>query len=216
MKKYKRYSSDFKRELIAQIVEDLKRYGLISTTDDLYMSKISALQKRTTDFGDGFMRFEAYTPQNDDYLKFAYLDSISVTDLWTVTYNEQDASEGLKVDNDGDGSVEYILAMYNEDIPTDIDIDYTSAVVSGYELYQNYPNPFNPTTTITFYLPQPSDIRLIITNIIGKEIKIVAEGNFEAGMHNIQFNASDLASGIYFYRMQTDHLSLLKKCVFIR
>jgi len=69
-------------------------------------------------------------------------------------------------------------------------------------LKQNYPNPFNPTTNITFALPENSEITLKIYDVMGREIAELANNtSFAAGTHTLQFDASDLASGIYIYRL---------------
>ena len=72
-----------------------------------------------------------------------------------------------------------------------------------YTLSQNYPNPFNPSTTIQYGLPSRSMVSLIIYNAIGQQVAVLQQGEQEAGYHSVQFNASQLASGVYFYRLQT-------------
>jgi photosystem II stability/assembly factor-like uncharacterized protein len=72
-------------------------------------------------------------------------------------------------------------------------------------LRQNYPNPFNPSTTIEYTLPQPSHVELRIYDVRGFEIAILVNGKQEAGKHTLQFNAANLPSGIYFYRLRVGH-----------
>jgi len=84
-----------------------------------------------------------------------------------------------------------------------------------YKLEQNYPNPFNPTTTIGFGIPEKGNVRLSVLNILGEEIKILLNEEKEAGYHSVEFsarggsayggNASELPSGVYFYRLQVYH-----------
>ena len=69
-------------------------------------------------------------------------------------------------------------------------------------LHQNYPNPFNPSTTISFELTHPEYIRLSVYTILGQPVSLLAEGKREAGWHHIAFNAEQLPSGIYFYRLE--------------
>jgi hypothetical protein len=71
-----------------------------------------------------------------------------------------------------------------------------------YMLDQNFPNPLNPTTTIGFGIPEKGNVRLSVLNILGEEIKILLNEEKEAGYHAIDFNASDLPSSVYFYRIQ--------------
>jgi hypothetical protein len=83
-------------------------------------------------------------------------------------------------------------------------------------LSQNYPNPFNPTTTIPFDLPERSHIRLSLSNLLGEEIMEIADGVYEAGLHKIQFDGSDLAAGIYFYKIQTENYAAVKKLAVLK
>ncbi len=86
-------------------------------------------------------------------------------------------------------------------------------------LNQNYPNPFNPTTNITFTLPNTSaytDIRLSVYNLIGQEVMRLADGPTPSGTHTVSLNASNLASGVYIYRLTTPGSTLSKKMVLIR
>ncbi|MCX7798413.1 MAG: T9SS type A sorting domain-containing protein [Melioribacter sp.] len=85
-----------------------------------------------------------------------------------------------------------------------------------YELSQNYPNPFNPETTIEFTLPVSSKIRLSLYDLLGREVKILASGDYNVGRHQVKVNASDLASGIYFYKLQANNFSAIKKLVVMK
>ena len=71
----------------------------------------------------------------------------------------------------------------------------------SYHLYQNFPNPFNPSTTIQFDLPHASQVKLVVYDILGREIEKLLNGNLLAGKHNYVWNVSGLASGIYFYQI---------------
>jgi len=86
----------------------------------------------------------------------------------------------------------------------------------GIMLYQNYPNPFNPSTTIRFDLPAASDVRLKVYDIIGREVSTLVNGRMGAGVHEVRFDGSSLASGVYFCRLaagnslKTMKLTLMK------
>jgi Secretion system C-terminal sorting domain len=71
-----------------------------------------------------------------------------------------------------------------------------------FALHQNYPNPFNPTTTIKFDLPKSSEIRLSVSDILGREVSVLVNEWRDAGIHEVNFDGSNLASGVYFYRLQ--------------
>lgn len=70
-----------------------------------------------------------------------------------------------------------------------------------FSLMQNYPNPFNPETTIPFALPVRSNVKLSVYDLLGREVATLAEGSFEAGTHTVSWDASNLSSGVYFYRL---------------
>jgi hypothetical protein len=83
-------------------------------------------------------------------------------------------------------------------------------------LAQNYPNPFNPTTVISYQLPDVSDVRLVVYDLIGREVAVLVNERKAAGSYQAKFNAAGLASGVYLYRLtagsflQTRKLMVLK------
>ena len=85
-----------------------------------------------------------------------------------------------------------------------------------YTLEQNYPNPFNPSTTIKYDLPKPSDVRLTVFDMLGREVTVLVNERKDASVHEVKFDSSKLASGVYLYRLQagdftqTNRLMLLK------
>ena len=85
-----------------------------------------------------------------------------------------------------------------------------------YKLYDNYPNPFNPYTKIKFDLPQKDYVKLIIFDITGKEIAVLVNQLLGAATYEINWNASNYPSGIYFYRIMTNSFSFTKKMVLIK
>ena len=88
--------------------------------------------------------------------------------------------------------------------------------VTEYRLHQNYPNPFNPSTQISFDLPENSFVTLKVYNLIGQEIKALVNSSLEAGRHTVYFDASDLPSGIYLYRLTANEFVSEKKMVLIK
>jgi hypothetical protein len=83
-------------------------------------------------------------------------------------------------------------------------------------LYQNYPNPFNPQTTIRFQLPRAVQINLTLYNILGQNIKTLASGIREAGVHSVILEADNLPSGMYLYRLTTPEAVLTHKLIIIK
>ncbi|MCE1165684.1 MAG: T9SS type A sorting domain-containing protein [Bacteroidetes bacterium] len=91
-----------------------------------------------------------------------------------------------------------------------------SLIPKKYELSQNYPNPFNPTTTINYAIPQNGVVQIKIFDITGREIKSLVNETKTAGYYSITFNASDLSSGVYFYRIQAKDFIQTKRMVLIK
>ena len=80
----------------------------------------------------------------------------------------------------------------------------------------NYPNPFNPTTKISFSLPQKSQVKLRVFDVLGREIQILANGVYEAGKYEVEFNANSLSSGVYFYNLSDGTNSITKKMLLMK
>jgi hypothetical protein len=85
-----------------------------------------------------------------------------------------------------------------------------------YYIDQNYPNPFNPETNINFGLPKSSDVKLTLFNIQGREIDELVNSKLEAGKYSVNWNASNYASGVYFYRIESGNFKDVKKMVLIK
>ncbi len=87
---------------------------------------------------------------------------------------------------------------------------------SEFRLRQNYPNPFNPVTVVLFDLPQSSFAKLIVYDILGREVATLVNKELKAGTHSAAWNASGYPSGIYFYRLETKNFTDVKKMVLIK
>jgi len=85
-----------------------------------------------------------------------------------------------------------------------------------FQLLQNYPNPFNPITNIRFILPQQEKIELAVFDASGKKIRTLVSGRKQAGAHTVTFDASSLASGVYFYQLKAGQFSITKKMLLIK
>ena len=92
----------------------------------------------------------------------------------------------------------------------------TTSVPESFELYQNYPNPFNPETKIKYSLPNSGSITLKVYNGIGKEIETLSEGFKSAGTYEVNFDATSLASGIYFYKLTAEGVTHTKKMTLLK
>ncbi len=106
---------------------------------------------------------------------------------------------------DIDGSYEYS----NE-------VEITANIALKYELSQNYPNPFNPATTIKFSIKKDGNVRLEVFNILGQKVAELLNKRMKAGKYKVKFNASNLASGIYFYRIESGSFKAAKKMILLK
>jgi hypothetical protein len=81
---------------------------------------------------------------------------------------------------------------------------------------QNYPNPFNPSTTIKFGLPENSLTKIIVYDLLGREVSTLLNKELNAGYHGIFFDASNFVNGVYFYRMITPSFTSVKKFILMK
>jgi len=111
-----------------------------------------------------------------------------------------------------------IAATWNLDLnPTPTSVTPISAKVpKDYALSQNYPNPFNPVTNIKFQIPSAKFVKLVVYDILGKEVEILVNETKSAGTYLVSFDASELSSGIYFYKLITNDFTDVKKMVLIK
>lgn len=91
-----------------------------------------------------------------------------------------------------------------------------TGVPTEFTLHQNYPNPFNPSTVVRFALPVASYAELSVYNTVGQKVATLVNQNMPAGEHKVEFNAIDLPSGIYFYRLKAGNHSIVKKMILQR
>ncbi|MDZ4711425.1 MAG: T9SS type A sorting domain-containing protein [bacterium] len=88
--------------------------------------------------------------------------------------------------------------------------------LSEYKLYQSYPNPFNPVTRISYSIPQEGLVTLKVYDLLGKEVATLINEIIQPGNHFIDFNAANISSGVYFYRIQSGEFSDVKRMVVIK
>ncbi|MBN2571139.1 MAG: T9SS type A sorting domain-containing protein [Ignavibacteriales bacterium] len=95
-------------------------------------------------------------------------------------------------------------------------VEELSNTVTSYNLEQNYPNPFNPVTNIKFTIPNSTNVKLSVYNILGERVATLVNNYVDAGSHQVEFDASYLSSGIYFYRLETPDHSEIKKMILMK
>ncbi|MCB1060365.1 MAG: T9SS type A sorting domain-containing protein [Calditrichaeota bacterium] len=125
-----------------------------------------------------------------------------------------DTNPTYRFDIDCWGSTDTLFAQWPCTI-SDVD-DPQIPVISEFSLAQNYPNPFNPTTTISFTLTQANITSLKVFDVLGRTTATIDMGRMEAGRHTMSFNGSDLASGVYFYQLESGAFSATRKMLLLK
>jgi hypothetical protein len=99
---------------------------------------------------------------------------------------------------------------YSDEIEVEVNSPLTFA------LEQNYPNPFNPSTIIKYSIPENGFVKLSVYNLVGEEVSVLVNETVEAGFYDVSFNAANLPSGTYFYRLQSSNTVQIKKMVLLK
>ncbi len=106
---------------------------------------------------------------------------------------------------DFDGSYEY-----SDEVNVDVELPLE------YSLEQNYPNPFNPSTTIKYSIPEDGFVKLAVYNMLGEEVASIVNTTQKAGRYELNFDASQLSSGVYVYRIEATNFTSSKKLVLMK
>ncbi|MGE5436259.1 MAG: T9SS type A sorting domain-containing protein [Syntrophothermus sp.] len=147
---------------------------------------------------------------NLDWTKLAFVNGQgSLNTATNYTYNDNNLSAAkyyyrLK-QIDHDGSFTYSNSIF-------VDLENNLQFV----LEQNYPNPFNPTTLIEYNLPDNNNVKLLVYNSLGETVQVLENSYKQSGSYKIYFNASELPSGIYFYKLEAGSFSQMKKMILMK
>lgn len=114
--------------------------------------------------------------------------------------------------------VNYEGVLYTRKITagTITSLDPDDNIPGNFQLLQNFPNPFNPSTHIRFYLPEDSPVRLAVYDLTGREVALLEDMHFPAGEHVSSFDAVNLSSGVYMYRLEAGNFSQVKKMTLLK
>lgn len=141
---------------------------------------------------------------------------------WTSSA-ENANNENTVIVRDGNITNQYLqefAARYyqfggSDTIRVDVE-EVPSGIPSAFVLEQNYPNPFNPSTTIRFAVPRKGMVLLVVYDLLGREVAGLVHGELNAGTYNVTFHAGNLASGVYFYRLQAGPFSAVRRLVLMK
>jgi len=137
-------------------------------------------------------------------------------DYHSYTYSHDHGNKWLRF-VDGEGNVyNYLVHAYLGLSSAVEDELLTSNIPEEYSLSQNYPNPFNPVTTIQYALPKPGKVSLTVYDIIGREIMELVNEEKNAGLHSVDFNGSQLSSGLYLYRLKSNNFQQIRKMMILK
>ena len=160
--------------------------------------------------------------------KFVQPDPFRYIVLWEGSTNAHyfvRANNPITITFTGDAMYAFLVDVNNIDSSGELDIIFgtMTSVEEGYggipmefELNQNYPNPFNPSTTITYALPEAAEVSLIIYNLRGESVANLVNERQSAGWHNIKWQASNLSTGIYFYKLIAGGFVQTKKMILLK
>ncbi len=114
----------------------------------------------------------------------------------------------------GDDYVGQIMPVIN--LITSVDEVVSDEIPTGFELFQNFPNPFNPTSIIRYSVPEENFVLLKVYDILGNEIRTLVNETKKPGIYQVVFDAGNIESGVYFYRLQSADFTATKKLVLVK
>jgi len=184
---------------------ELSSFAAISVGDKVLLSWSTATETNNKSF-------EVERKTNSGWKNIGCVDGKGTTSC-SNSYSFSDDPKKLE----SYGVIYYRLKQINYDgsyeYSEEVSVDLTPA---KYALTQNYPNPFNPSTAISFSLPATEKVTLKVFNTVGEEVAILVDEIKEAGTHKVNWDATGLTSGIYFYQLKTEYFSDIKKLILMK
>ncbi len=154
---------------------------------------------------------------SEDSVLWSYDSSLGELTISAAKLYSGTASMIITVTDDyGVNAVDSLKVIVIANPITAVEGKFENKIPGAFLLKQNYPNPFNPVTNIGFELPRAVQVKIELFNIIGQKVKVLLNEQIPAGYHEIQLNTSDLTSGYYFYRMEGDNFSQVKKLLILK
>jgi len=160
---------------------------------------------------DRYVELDNY-PQQIDLQGVKYPVTLTITNAEKGFYRVKDGIDGKQIN----------VVLKNGQPITISDPNIKSLIIEGatvpttFDLMQNYPNPFNPTTTIRYAIAEPVKVKLVVYNAVGQKVKELVNADQEVGYYAVDFNASNLASGVYLIRLETPKYTKTIKALLIK
>ncbi len=170
---------------------------------------------KVSPLGNGTSEVQFSLTKTDGSYSFAATAIDSHNPLTTTKFNSVAFAINTNASTTGLNLIDVKVDM----VENTVSVDEAPGVVeipTDFVLSQNYPNPFNPSTTIEFGLPQSSEVKLVVFDLAGRVVARPVAGQFSAGYHKITFNATNLSSGIYYYRLEAKDFVGVKKLLFLK
>ena len=167
--------------------------------------------------------WEKIVVNGDSVSIWAFADGEAPADTATWTFTTDNVAVGAGAPTllivgvtDDDSSAIHIDEFWYNERPTGMSISDDAPVASRYELGQNYPNPFNPITHIRFNIPETGNTKLTVFNIMGEAVANLIDGVVSAGAHTVSWNAANMPTGVYFYRMESGNFTQTRKLLLVK
>ena len=167
--------------------------------------------------------WEKIVVNGDSVSIWAFADGAAPADTATWTYTTDNVAVGAGLPTfiivgvtDDDSSAVHVDEVWYNETPTGMGISDDAPIASSYELGQNYPNPSNPTTHIRFNIPETGNTKLTVFNIMGEAVANLVDGVVPAGGHTVSWNAANMPTGVYFYRMESGNFSQTRKLLLVK
>lgn len=144
-------------------------------------------------------------PGQDDYHSYSYLrtgDGVSTPGWYYITTSDTAIAIYL---------IRAYVSLTVDGVKQEIEL-----TPKNFSLSQNYPNPFNPSTMINFGVPAAGRVKIVVYNQLGQQVAVIANREYPAGNYSVNFNASSLASGVYYYRIETGSFTQTKKMLLLK
>ena len=191
--------------------------GASDSVTIIYAPQNDNYEVRFYSYNSGEMLFALNKAESENQLYTVFSDSIGLTSSTIGYFNETLLTNQLVLDYDGDGQPDTSITLTQNIITSTQDlIMNTAQIPDDYKLLQNHPNPFNPITVISYSLPCNSFIQLKIFNTLGKEIVTLINEEKPSGTYELTWNAENLPSGVYFYRLQAGDFVQTRKMILLK
>jgi len=167
--------------------------------------------------------WEKIVVNGDSVSIWAFADGAAPADTATWTYTTDNVAVGAGLPTfiivgvtDDDSSAVHVDEVWYNETPTGMGISDDAPIASSYELGQNYPNPFNPTTHIRFNIPETGNTKLTVFNIMGEVVANLVDGVVPPGGHTVSWNAANMPTGVYFYRLESGNFTQTRKLLLVK